>query len=165
MEVRGLKAALDAPVGRTYQKTCDARLGDARCGVDTADAAYSASGTVSVLRSAREIAVAGLDGFEEGWFASGEIVWTSGARAGLSERIVRHVVESAAPVLILSERPHPPIAEGDAFTAIAGCDKLFETCRDRFSNVANFRGFNKLPGDDFIYGYPTADGPLDGSPR
>ena len=37
-----------------------------------------------------------------------------------------------------------------AFTVTAGCDKSFETCRDRFGNVVNFGGFPHMPGNDFV---------------
>ena len=55
-----------------------------------------------------------------------------------------------------------PIEAGDAFVVSAGCDKRFETCRDRFANVANFRGFPHMPGNDFALSYPTVDGGHDG---
>jgi hypothetical protein len=45
---------------------------------------------------------------------------------------------------------------GDAFTVTAGCDKTFTTCRDRFGNADNFRGFPHIPGNDFVLSYPTA---------
>ena len=32
----------------------------------------------------------------------------------------------------------------------AGCDKLFTTCRDRFQNAVNFRGFPHMPGNAFV---------------
>ena len=42
------------------------------------------------------------------------------------------------------------IAVGNTYSLIAGCDKTFPTCRDRFSNVLNFRGEPYLPGLDSI---------------
>jgi len=41
VEVRDAKAALDHPVGRIYARSCDADLGDARCGVDLTDARFA----------------------------------------------------------------------------------------------------------------------------
>ncbi|MBQ4875408.1 MAG: DUF2163 domain-containing protein [Rickettsiaceae bacterium H1] len=35
---------------------------------------------------------------------------------------------------------------GDCYTVFAGCDKLFTTCADKFSNVVNFRGEPHIPG-------------------
>ena len=52
---------------------------------------------------------------------------------------------------------------GDTFTVTAGCDKRFETCRDRFANGANFRGFPHMPGTDRALSYAASDdGDLDG---
>lgn len=52
------------------------------------------------------------------------------------------------------------------FIAQAGCDKRFTTCRNKFGNGVNFRGFPHLPGNDFIIGGTGAGdpgaGPFDG---
>ena len=40
---------------------------------------------------------------------------------------------------------------GDGVTAIAGCDKTSETCKDKFSNLINFRGFPTIPGMDQLF--------------
>ena len=52
-----------------------------------------------------------------------------------------------------------PIAPGDTFTVTAGCDKTFATCRDRFANTLNFRGFPQIPGNEVVSSYPTASNP------
>ena len=49
-----------------------------------------------------------------------------------------------------------PIDAGDTFTVTAGCDKRFSTCRNRFGNGADFRGFPHIPGNDFVISYPVA---------
>ena len=45
-----------------------------------------------------------------------------------------------------------------------GCDRAFATCRDRFANVANFRGFPHIPGNDFVLRYPRQGDALNGAP-
>jgi hypothetical protein len=87
VEIEGPLALLDRVAGRTYGRTCDAALGDARCGVD-------------------------LEG-----------------RAG------------------------------------AVCDGRFATCRDRFANAANFRGFPDIPGEDFLLLTPAEGVRHDGGSR
>jgi uncharacterized phage protein (TIGR02218 family) len=52
---------------------------------------------------------------------------------------------------------------GDAFRIAAGCDKRFSTCREKFANAVNFRGFPHMPGNDFVLrvarqGEPGMDG-------
>ena len=44
------------------------------------------------------------------------------------------------------------------------CDQRYETCRDVFDNVRNFRGFPHLPGPDFVLAGP-GNGPKDGGKR
>ena len=55
-----------------------------------------------------------------------------------------------------------PIAAGDAFDIFAGCDKSAATCRAKFSNFDNFRGFPHIPGEDWATVYPNADENHDG---
>jgi uncharacterized phage protein (TIGR02218 family) len=55
-----------------------------------------------------------------------------------------------------------PIASGDTLTVAAGCDKRFVTCRARFNNVINFRGFPQIPGNDFVIASPDAGAGNDG---
>ena len=38
----------------------------------------------------------------------------------------------------------------DAYSVIAGCDKTFATCKAKFNNVVNFRGFPHIPGADML---------------
>ena len=49
------------------------------------------------------------------------------------------------------------IAVSDGFTVTAGCDKQLETCKTKFDNVVNFRGFPHMPGNDFAVSYPNTD--------
>ena len=42
------------------------------------------------------------------------------------------------------------ISGGDSFRIVAGCNKQFSTCRAKFANTPNFRGFPHVPGNDFM---------------
>ena len=44
----------------------------------------------------------------------------------------------------------------------AGCDKRFATCRVKFANTANFRGFPHVPAQEWLLATPRADGTDDG---
>jgi hypothetical protein len=59
-EVRSLAHMLGQTVGRTFQATCDAALGDARCGVDLEDPAYEGVGAVIDLLRDRAFTASGL---------------------------------------------------------------------------------------------------------
>ena len=45
-EIRSMSHLLGQTVGRTFQASCDAALGDPRCGVDLQDPAYRGTGIV-----------------------------------------------------------------------------------------------------------------------
>ena len=38
----------------------------------------------------------------------------------------------------------------------AGCDKRADTCRVKFGNFLNFRGFPHIPGEDWLTSYPVS---------
>ena len=109
------------------------------------------------------VAVSGLDGFSGGWFAFGEITWTSGPLAGRAATVLDHKRTPEGLLIVLP--PAEPVPEpGTGFAIVAGCDKRFSTCKAKFSNPLNFRGFPHLPGNDAAYGYVTDGGLFDGGP-
>lgn len=164
-EVRGLAHYLQQPKGRLYQYGCDADLGDGRCGVDLSGAAFKGAGAVTALTSARVFAVSGLGAFAGSWFQRGLLTWSTGANAGLSMEIKRHENSGGAVELELWQAMAKNVLAGDQFTITAGCDKLFETCKTKFANVNNFRGFPHMPGNDFVTSNAGGDGNDDGAAR
>ena len=57
------------------------------------------------------------------------------------------------------------IAPGDTVTVAAGCNKQFSTCKTKFANGVNHRGFPYMPGNDAALAPPTQTQPLDGGSR
>jgi len=161
-EVRSLAHVLGQTVGRTFQASCDAALGDARCGVDLEASAFKGNGTVLDQLRDRAFTASGLGAFTSGWFTFGTIEWTGGANAGRQAEVIAHDVTEGIAVLTLLEGPVRSIAGGDAFTIRAGCDKRIETCSAKFANTANFRGFPHIPGQDAVLRYATKDGGHEG---
>lgn len=159
-ELRGLDAALDAAFGRVYGRFCDADVGDARCGVDLSATTFRAEGVVASVLDARTFRVDGLAAFADGWFARGRIAWTDGGGG----EIAAHRVAGAHVTLELSA-VSGAIATGDAFVVTAGCDKRAATCRAKFANILNFRGFPHMPGVDALIAGPDQRTPMDGGPR
>jgi uncharacterized phage protein (TIGR02218 family) len=162
-ELRGLAHRLAEESGRLYTATCSADLGDARCTVDLTNAAFRATGSVASLAGTSSFLASGLGSFADGWFTAGRLVWSTGANAGLAVEVKLHRVTPTGVALDLWQATAAPIAAGDAFTVTAGCDKRFATCRDRFANTVNFRGFPHMPGNDFVVrvavpGEPGHDG-------
>jgi len=165
-EIRGLSHYLNQTKGRVYGYGCDATVGDARCKADLSAPAWSASGTVAEATDARLFSASGLAAYADGWFALGRLTWTSGANAGRKAGVKTHGAGQGAASRIGLEAPMPaPIQPGDAFTITAGCDRQFSTCREKFANAENFRGFPHMPGNDFLMRYPNKDDTEnDGSP-
>ena len=152
-EVRGLAHRLAEESGRLFTAACGADLGDARCGVDLADPACRGEGTVAAAPGGLTLIAAGLGGYAEGWFTAGRLAFTSGANAGLAVEVKTHRLAGEDAEITLWQAMPEPIAPGDTFVVTAGCDKRFETCRDRFANAADFRGFPHIPGNDFVAQY------------
>ncbi|MBO6757715.1 MAG: DUF2163 domain-containing protein [Roseibium sp.] len=164
-ELRGLSHLLEARRGRVFQKTCDADLGDARCGVDLSGSNFT--GTASVIAADRpdSLEVSGLEGFAAGWFTRGRCHVLDGPHAGFASEVAEHRVTASRIFLHLWQAAPALLAAGTALTVTAGCDKHLATCRDKFSNTANFRGFPHMPGTDFVLSYPTRNtGENDGGP-
>lgn len=123
---------------------------------------YKGAGAVIDLLRDRAFTALGLGGFASGWFTFGTFERTTGANAGRRAEVLGHDVTDGIAVLTLLEAPVRTIAEGDASTVRAGCDKRMETCGAKFANTANFRGFPYIPGQDTILRYATKEGGHDG---
>ncbi len=149
-ELRGLAHYLQQPKGRLLQLTCDADLGDARCKVDLASPAYRGTGSIIAASSARRFTVSGLESFASGFFSRGLFTFASGASEGLKIEVKSHAKLASSDALELWTDAEGVPAVGDLFVVTAGCDKRVETCKARFANVVNFRGFASMPGNKFL---------------
>ena len=150
-ELRGLTETLNQPVGRVFQRPCAAVLGDRACGVDLAASVYRHEGALVAVEGARVFDLGALAGFAMGWFERGRLTVLDGACAGLVAPIKRDRLRADGRRVIevwdgLRTDPSP----GDTVRIEAGCDKRFATCRGKFANALNFRGFPDLPEDDWV---------------
>lgn len=164
-EVRGLSARLNEERGRIFAATCDADLGDARCSMDLDNPKFRGEGTIVAVEGSSLARVAGLGSFAADWFSRGKLTFVSGANAGFAVEVKEHRVAAGEVRLALWQQTPEPAANGDLFVVTAGCDKRFETCRTKFDNVVNFRGFPHMPGNDFVVAYAVPGEPgHDGTP-
>jgi uncharacterized phage protein (TIGR02218 family) len=157
-EVRGLAHLFNQARGRLYQHSCDAELGDSKCGVNLDAAAFRGAGIIASADGS-VIVASGIAGFADGWFTRGSIEWVTGANAGHKLRIKRHRNLASSIRLELWQPPPYAAAAGDQLLVRAGCDKLLATCEARFSNSQNFRGFPHMPGNDFVMQVAAIDDP------
>lgn len=160
-EVRGLAHRLNQPVGRVFAHGCDADLGDGCCKVSITPVAA----TVAAVTDARRFTLSGIAGYASGWFAGGKLVFTGGANLGRAMEVKRHGLAAGIVTIELWQAMSDPIAAGDAVTLTPGCDKQFATCKTKFANAANFRGFPYMPGNDVAFAAVAASTPLDGGSR
>lgn len=160
-ELRGLQAPLNVAVGRVFSRFCDADLGDARCAKNIETSVFRGNGVVTALLADGAFRADGLEAFAEDWFTRGRLVWAVGGE----NEVAAHRVEAGDAVLELLDPPGPNLVLGAGFTIYAGCDKRLETCRAKFANTLNFRGFPHMPGNDAVQARPVAGDSLDGSSR
>lgn len=155
-ELRGLTEALNRPMGRVIQSGCDALLGDRRCGVVLADAAWSCEVVLTEVREQRVLVVA-APGYEVGWFQRGTVRFLDGAAAGLSGTVKMEWADGGFLCVELWEEPGVPPAAGDQVRLVAGCDRRAESCRGKFNNFMRFRGFPHVPDEDWITASPARE--------
>ncbi|SFV35851.1 phage conserved hypothetical protein BR0599 [Devosia crocina] len=161
-ELRSAQESLNTTRGRLYQGLCDALVGDRRCGVVLDDPAFSSEATVAAIEDPFRLLVSGLGDYSEDWFAFGMVRWSTGQREGLADAVMTHRKSAEGDLLGFGQRVGDWLAPGDGFSITAGCDRRFVTCRQKFANAVNFRGFPHVPGSDFILRHPREGDALDG---
>ena len=100
--------------------------------------------------------------FPAGWFARGRLTVLDGAAAGAVGVVKRDRDLAGQRQVELWEMLSAGFAPGDMVRIEPGCDKRLETCRDKFDNLLNFRGFPDIPGEDWLVSYPVQTGVNDG---
>jgi uncharacterized phage protein (TIGR02218 family) len=155
-ELRGLTEVLNQPQGRAFQRSCPAILGDAKCGFDLSQPGFSTELAVEAISGNRVLRFAGLDAFEDRWFEKGRLVVLSGVGAGVMGVIKNDRIGTASRMVELWQDLGPKLDVGDLVRLEAGCDKRGETCRLKFDNFLNFRGFPDIPGEDWLTSYPVS---------
>lgn len=85
----------------------------------------------------------------------GRVVWIDGRNAGTSQSVkADRGLSGGGRQVELWQEPPAGLHAGDRFRLVAGCDKRAESCREKFGNFMNFRGFPHIPGEDWVTAYP-----------
>jgi uncharacterized phage protein (TIGR02218 family) len=161
-ELRGLAEALNQPKAAVYQKPCAAVLGDKRCKVDTLAPGMSLETTLVAVDGGAVLTFPAAPAFPMGWFTRGRVTVLDGAGQGALGVVKRDRDVAGQRVIDLWETLSAGLAPGDRVRLEPGCDKRLETCRDKFGNLPNFRGFPDIPGEDWLVSYPVRAGVNDG---
>jgi len=152
-ELRGMMQRLQGLIGRVITPACNADVFDARCGLST--------GSVTNGLVSSTITGAGAtnnDAFSDtaltaatAWFDYGLVTFTGGLNDGLSMEVAAYTLGS--PPTVTLKLPMPFLIQvGDTYDIRAGCDKTIATCRVKYNNVINFRGFPHVPGPGRLAG-------------
>lgn len=146
VELLGLMEAYGISIGELTSPMCRASLGDARCGFNlTGSPSSTVTGTI-VTADTDFFTLHDSSRVEaDGYFDEGVITFTSGDNAGIAREVKAYVVGTW-----ITKTPIPYDATGATYTMTRGCNRRFETCRDTFNNVINFRGEPWLRGNDAL---------------
>jgi uncharacterized phage protein (TIGR02218 family) len=154
-ELRGLTEMLNQPRGKVYQRDCSAVLGDKACGVNLGRDVYSVALEVRSVREQRVFRIERMTDFAERWFDNGRLEVLNGAARGQTGMIKADRVSAGARTIELWQELRLKIEAGDRVLLYAGCDKRLATCREKFDNLLNFRGFPHIPGEDWLAAFPS----------
>jgi uncharacterized phage protein (TIGR02218 family) len=123
---------------RLYQAACTHVFGDAMCGFDRTTLAQTAAALGGSTQS--EIHT-GLAPSPSTLFDQGTMLGITGANAGLT-RTIRQMIGGTAYQL---RAWLYPVAIGDTFQFLPGCDHTTATCQTTFGNLARYGGFPYIP--------------------
>ena len=155
-ELRGLTEGLNQPQGLAYQRSCSAVLGDGKCRFDLTQPGYFTQRAVEGVVDQRVFRFAGFGGFDDRWFERGRLVGVTGAATGLMGLVKNDRIVGSVREIELWQSLGSDLVAGDLIRIEAGCDKRAATCRVKFGNFLNFRGFPHIPGEDWLTSYPVS---------
>lgn len=156
-ELRGLSERLNRPHGMAYTPLCSAVLGDSRCRFALDQPGFTVTATVDTVQDGIGFVLSGITAFADHWFEGGRFEVLSGQAAGLVGVVKNDRRGSSGRRVDLWQSIADTVIAGDAVMLRAGCDKRPATCRVKFSNFLNFRGFPHIPGEDWLASYPVPD--------
>lgn len=150
-ELRGLAEPLNSARGRVFHPRCSARLGDGCCKLDLAAGGFQTEIVVEGLEDGRIFRFSQFPDTAPRWFEGGVLRVLNGEAADLQGKIKNDITLKGGGREIelwqsLGLSPQP----SDRLRLVAGCDKRAATCRQKFNNMLNFRGFPHLPSEDWL---------------
>lgn len=165
-EIEGITALLKRVTGRVYGAACPYKFGSASpdaagragCGIDATlwtqyDVEVATVTDDRLVFEAKSSAPNELPTSADDWYTDGWLIWATGDNAGITCDI-RDFVNTSREITLHLETPYP-IQVGDRFAIVAGDDHSFTTCKDKFSNAANFGGDPFIPGTAKAVQTPT----------
>ncbi len=139
-EVRGLTQALQQNIVDVYTAECKAALGDSACGITLAT--YTVTGTVTASTNRTTFSDSSRSE-ADAYFNHGKLTWTNGPNDDLSMEVKDFIGSSGQFTCFMPMWNN--INVGHTYSVYAGCDKKWATCKNKFNNLVNFRGFPFVP--------------------
>jgi uncharacterized phage protein (TIGR02218 family) len=125
---------------RLIQSNCPWGFADVNCGLNPAS--FTVDFTAAAGTSKWTLVPSSAFSQPAGYYTQGVVKCLTGANLGLSQAVKLHDtngnLQVMAPWIF-------PVAAGDTFSVIAGCDKSLTTCTQKFSNQVHFGGMPFSP--------------------
>jgi uncharacterized phage protein (TIGR02218 family) len=134
---------IDAEMSRpglvdTHSRTCTTILGSPWCKVDLNPLRVD---TVIQSLTGAAISSGALAAYPDGWFTAGWVEWSIG-----SGEYDRRTIEQHTGSELVLMGGTLALEAGQSIRVYPGCDFTASTCRDKFGNLANFRGQPQMDG-------------------
>jgi uncharacterized phage protein (TIGR02218 family) len=148
-EVRSNIDRYNQVVGRVTRPSCDADLGDARCGF----ALVPVAAEVTAVAGDMAFTVSFSGSYADDYFNLGLVTFTGGELAGTRPMEIFDWTAGGVVTMFAPLAAAPQV--GDTLELRRGCPKTRVACRDLFDNVVNFRGFPDMSGSDEVLRMPV----------
>lgn len=155
VELRGLTERLNLSGGRVYHSKCSANLGDVKCRADLTLPGRALDAEILGVEDGRVLRIASLPDLHPQWFSHGQATLMSGVGVGQTGFVRSDADGSDGRIIELWQGFGLSPAIGDQVRLVVGCNKTGSTCRTKFDNFLNFRGFPHIPGEDWLRSGPN----------
>lgn len=146
LKVKSELEKLNLPQPRNlYQPTCVNTLFDPNCGLNKAT--YTKTGTMGTITSASVFQATLSVTPAANYYDLGYVSCTSGANNGVKRAIKTQTGTSTVTLTLFYPLPYTP-STSDTFEILPGCDKTNAGGCTKYSNTANFRGFDYIPRNE-----------------
>ncbi|WDM85625.1 DUF2163 domain-containing protein [Ehrlichia sp. JZT12] len=137
-ELSSLYNILSRNIGDFFSSSCRAQFCDNKCKLNKK--LFTNTNTISRVISNQEFECINLSSIDN-YYTYGLVTFITGKNSNFTFEIKYH---NKSHIKLYNPTPYQ-ISVNDKFSIIAGCDKSFITCSNRFNNSVNFRGEPHIP--------------------
>lgn len=135
--------------GRGYHLTCDADLGDEKCGIDINAPSYKFRSEIMNFTE-NGIEIPRVVGISDGRFQHGTAEFFMNDAVTSKLQIKSDKIIGNLRSITFWKKLSPIQQAATRVNIYVGCNKSIECCCHIFDNAINFRGFPHIPSDDWI---------------